>query len=462
MPEYGEPLSQREREVLELMATGLTNRQIAHELVVSVNTVKVHLRNIFIKLGTESRTEATLVAIREGWVSVPTEEKATAAPAPGTTAMPPADVTVEAPPTLQQTEDQVQILPPLPWPKRLALIGSLLLVALVSAVTWPQSQTSAVPPGPDTDNIVSGGNNVGVLSEDSNWRPLAPMTTARSRFALVATPDGGLLAIGGETNGGTTGVVERYDPETDQWTLLTTSKPTRVSNIGAAAIGAWVYVPGGLTAEGEPTAVVEAYDPTREAWHEVAPLPHPLSAYALAVYTGRVYLFGGRDDRGYANTTYVYDPGQDTWREGKAMPTRRAYGAAATLGSRIFVIGGYDGQREQTTCEVYSPETDAWESCEPLTQGRGGLGLAGAANRLFAIGGGWSNYLGFSEKYSLGTTDANWVPFETPVSRQWRNLALAFTPDKFYVAGGWNGDYLNGAWEYVVLPWRIYLPAASP
>lgn len=51
-------LSEREAEVLELVAAGMTNTQIAHKLKVSDNTVKFHLQNIYQKLGVGNRTEA--------------------------------------------------------------------------------------------------------------------------------------------------------------------------------------------------------------------------------------------------------------------------------------------------------------------------------------------------------------------------------------------------------------------
>jgi two-component system, NarL family, response regulator YdfI len=59
-------LSQRERQVLELMGQGATNREIAVELRIAERTVKAHITNVFNKLGVNSRTEAVAVAIRDG------------------------------------------------------------------------------------------------------------------------------------------------------------------------------------------------------------------------------------------------------------------------------------------------------------------------------------------------------------------------------------------------------------
>jgi len=57
-------LSEREREVLYLMSNGLTNKQIADQLVVSVNTIKKHTQNIFAKLNVESRAAAVAQAFK--------------------------------------------------------------------------------------------------------------------------------------------------------------------------------------------------------------------------------------------------------------------------------------------------------------------------------------------------------------------------------------------------------------
>ena len=59
-------LSQREVEVLHLLAVGKSNREIADALCISLNTVATHVRNILTKTGTANRTEAAAYALRRG------------------------------------------------------------------------------------------------------------------------------------------------------------------------------------------------------------------------------------------------------------------------------------------------------------------------------------------------------------------------------------------------------------
>lgn len=62
-----EQLSEREVEILRLLAQGLTNKGIAQTLFLSVRTIEAHLRSIFAKLGVGSRTEAALWAVKRGY-----------------------------------------------------------------------------------------------------------------------------------------------------------------------------------------------------------------------------------------------------------------------------------------------------------------------------------------------------------------------------------------------------------
>jgi DNA-binding NarL/FixJ family response regulator len=67
--EPGVSLTEREREVLNLLAKGLTNKDIAQSLILSVRTVEAHLHNIYGKLDVASRTEAALWAVNHGYGS---------------------------------------------------------------------------------------------------------------------------------------------------------------------------------------------------------------------------------------------------------------------------------------------------------------------------------------------------------------------------------------------------------
>ena len=69
-PDLVEPLAVREQEVLEQMAAGLSNRQIAHALGISEHTVKFHVSAILGKLGVATRSAAIRHGMRQGLVTL--------------------------------------------------------------------------------------------------------------------------------------------------------------------------------------------------------------------------------------------------------------------------------------------------------------------------------------------------------------------------------------------------------
>jgi NarL family two-component system response regulator YdfI len=65
---FTQPLTNREREVLQMLATGLGNKEIAARLVISDHTAKFHVASILGKLGASTRTEAVAIGIRHGLI----------------------------------------------------------------------------------------------------------------------------------------------------------------------------------------------------------------------------------------------------------------------------------------------------------------------------------------------------------------------------------------------------------
>ncbi|MDY7075686.1 MAG: kelch repeat-containing protein [Chloroflexota bacterium] len=442
MAEYGEHLTEREKELMQLVATGVTNRQVAQQLSISVNTVKVHLRNIYAKLGAESRTEATMIAVREGWVTVSSAGEAPRDASGGITAGQP-----QVPP--------VVLGPPLPLFKRVALIAALPLVVAMVTVTRPRNIPRAdTAPGLPSVQMSEQSPSPMEESKEFPWHEQAQMPTRRAYLAL-AVVRGHLFAIAGQTLEGTTSSVEIYDPESDIW-IRGSDKPTPATYVSAAAIGADVYVPGGCDAQGRPMQEVEVYDTSADSWRTVRPLPEPRCAYALATLNEILFLFGGWDGERYVATVYIYNPQTDTWTEGTSMGTERGFAAATSLSGRIYVVGGHDGDRELTTCTAYDPSTETWEECAPLTVGRGELGLVNLGGQLYAIGGGgWTSYLGFNERYNPNN-DA-WSTIETPLVGEWRSPGVAAFDTSIYAIGGWSGDYLSLNQAYDPFPFRVFI-----
>lgn len=317
------PLSGREREILQLVAEGLTNREIAQRLSISPNTVKVHLSNIFEKAGVASRTEATLYAIEHRIVEVPGGE--TVQPA--------------------SKETLWTYISDHPW---VGLISVLLIVTMFSTILitiFNSSQSEEIDP-----------------ATLNRWQELTPMPEARVGLTAVAY-DNQIYAIAGEGKEGVSGSVFRYDIAEDSWKRLL-DKPTPVTDVGGVLIGEEIYIPGGLGADGSPVDVLEIYDPRHNTWSTGAPLPEPLSAYAIADFEGKLYLFGGWDGKNAVGDVWVYDPAEDVWLDRGTLGINLMGSIAVPLTDNVVLLGGQNESGDFTDIISYYPSR--YESNEEL------------------------------------------------------------------------------------------------
>lgn len=365
MPDQQE-LSERELEILKLVATGVSNKEIAQRLYISTNTVKVHLKNIFAKIGAVSRTEAAMYAVKIGLVQgiTPMKEEVEVS------ALQPVE-------TIEEKSNNIR-----GWVNWVMLAGFIILVIVFGGTyTWQQSRalsataTSVIAPTP---------------SPFPRWREKAPMLTARKSMAVVAY-ENQIYAMGGETETGVSDVVEKYDLVSDTWTKLS-PMPVPLMEINSVVIGGLIYVPGGKTLENKLSDTLYVYDPREDQWNKLAPLPKLLCGYALVAYEGRMYLFGGWDGKNVVNTVIEYNPIADEWQDQTSMPTARAYAGAAIAGGKIYVVGGYDGENALDTNEEYSPDLDneenqPWVERAPLPQARYGMGVTSMADIVYVVGG---------------------------------------------------------------------------
>ncbi len=434
------PLSEREREVLALVATGLSNQEIARELVISVNTVKVHVRSIFEKLGVQSRTEATLMAIRMGLVAVP-----------GTSVAPvQQSITITEPP-----REQIAVLPirssVTMWQRLFALGAMLLVIVLVVLPATGTGRSETEIANPISDRPEASASRVSTFT--SRWIEHADLPLARTRLGLAAY-GGTLYAIGGNYEGGITGQVDMYIPSRDRW-VTRANKRTPVSNISAVTIGDLIYVPGGCDASDTALDKLEVYNPKGDTWTEAAPMPIAVCGYALTVLNEHLYVIGGWDGERFVPSVQEYDPAQDAWRLRAELPYPCGFAVAGTIGETIYVVGGYDGVHEISEALAYDPQRDRWSRRAPMKVGRAGAGGAVVGAELYVIGGGWLSPVVTNEKYNPETD--TWSTFETPILGQWRNLGVAALDAEVYAVGGWNGAYMRTNRSYRAL-FRVILP----
>lgn len=444
MPELGDPLSEREIEVLQCVVGGASNKEIAATLVISQNTVKVHLRNIFMKLGASSRTEATTLALQQGLVTIPGSEAAAVSETAPTDVDPAPDTAVVQPASRRPFNRQAYLL-----------LAILIVSGLAAGLIGLRAFSPGADPMPEPFEEEAVGN--------THWLRSRPLPGGRASMAVAAVGLN-LYLIGGETADGVVASVNAFDTTEYVWREVA-AKPTAVADASAAVLFGEIYVPGGRMADGQPTNVVEAYSPANNAWRPIAALPQPIAG-GLALSDGSfLYLFGGWNGERYLDTSYVYDPGTDSWRPLTSMPLSLAFAAGGALTGKLFVAGGYDGQSELQTCLSYESSAEEWATCPDMLLPRGGAAAAVLVNKLYVIGGGLldGNRVAFSEFYDVNSS--TWQVVNTPMLAEdptWANLGVASVEVRIYALGGRrNGELSDNNLVYAPLVYQTFIPAAA-
>ena len=487
MPELGEPISERELDVLHCLAEGASNREIARQLSISPNTVKVHLRNIYTKLGVSSRTEATTVALQKGVLTIPGVEAEEPA-----TGEEPEDEEEPASATSVERIDEGEIAgnevsvgvagdvrevdgrsTAASWladaNQRVLFLGGiatavlLLLAVLVVGQLLGEDAAEATRPSA----IVSpaeGEDGTAALVETEigdNWLAARPLPAPRAHMAVVNVGLE-LYSIGGETADGVVNTVAVYDTQQRQWSERA-PKISGVADATAAVLAGEIYVVGGRLEDGRPTTIVEAYSPLNDGWRPVAPLPRAITGALALVTGGQLYLFGGQEGDEVLDGAYVYDPAADSWETLPEMRQARVFAAGGVLGSDLYVVGGSDGERALATCERFDPVEEAWSSCPDMIEARAGAGAAVVLSKLYVIGGGVHGDVRFSEVYD--PENESWTEVATPMLAEasvWPHLGVSNVETRIYALGGLRDGSLSGElFVYAPLVYQFFIPAAS-
>lgn len=427
-----EPLSEREIEILRLVATGASNKEIAQALSISPNTVKVHLRNIFAKIGVVSRTEATLYAIRNG-ITPPGFSLPESTPAEE-------EVPPESPLQVAALTQEAEV--PLPARRALnrwALAGAALLILLLAgALVWNLTRPAASTPTPasvQTTPVVP-----------PRWAVLKELPEARAGMAAIAFNER-LYLFGGETETGISNDTLAYDPATDTWQALS-GKPTAVSQIAAARLGEQIYLPGGMTAARRPISALEVYSPLTDSWQSRAPLPQALAGYALTAFEGNLYLFGGWDGKTPSSAVYAYDPETNRWEERTPLPSPRVFAAAIAVEGRILLFGGSDGSQPLDEVWAYHPARESgsgtvWEALPAMPAPRAQMSAVGLINSIYLLGGISSNDEGNLPNWVFTPADGLWQALE-PAPAPLGEQGVAVTYGNYlHIFGGKSGQTLQ-------------------
>ncbi len=293
-------LSERELQILLLVAQGLSNRQIAGQLDISDNTVKVHVRNIFVKINVASRTEASLYAVRHGLLLV---ENQPVAPAP----------IIEPPPPLMVPADTMRpvLVPRWGW---LLAAGIVVLIGGGGLVWWT-TQTPVTP----------------VIRQQSS----APTRWARLPALPNPQPDQQLVVYAGQLytfTGNHSAQWLQFDGVTRTWIVLADLPFVVPTGAKAWADGAGLWVVGSDDGRG-----VWRWD--GKSWQVQPMLPAGVTVAGVVRVDGSLLVLGQTKTAATMLTTWTLAPQDQSWQPGIDFAPALANPQLVVLEGVVYLFG---------------------------------------------------------------------------------------------------------------------------
>ena len=402
-PTSGRDLTPREREVLAMVAAGLTNREIGEALFISESTAGVHVSHLMAKLGVSSRTEAAAWAYQAGVVQ--------AAPGSMVYEGPPGDAAGSQPEPragwfgrlrdrLRQPDGRVA----------LAIAGVVVLAAITvglaiavlngkqpgvgdlsSASASPNLDASAPasaetsPSGtaepslsPSIEASPTPGNATPtpIPLPSGTWSVTGSMSVNRSNATTTLLRDGTVLVAGGGQVGPerARSSAELYHPTTGEWTTTGDMSEGRAGHTATLLDDGTVLVAGGEFIGPESTyrATAEIFDPKTGTWHPTSPMNAVHYGHtATLLADGTVLIAGGISfDIGadptagghYTTVAEIYDPRDSTWTSVASMADGRSEHTATRLkDGTVLVAGGYRTNGTSIGVAVlFHPDSRTW------------------------------------------------------------------------------------------------------
>lgn len=450
------PLSEREIEVLRQLALGASNNEIANTLVISPNTVKVHIRNIYAKLGVLSRAEATLEAVRRGLIevlntpnpvpepeSIPESEPLVVIPIDEPIAPEPMPIpsTTPAPdpitPVITQPTNQITI----PRAYALAILGVLFgLIVAVVAIGWFVVRGNITPTTQPATTLVS---NV--------WQPLTALPEPTYQHAGVFLADS-LIVIGGNTDTGVVAHTRQLNLATGAWHELA-AKPTAVASSGAVQIAGQIYVAGGRDKNGAASNILEIFDLAQNRWQTGPAMPAPRANAMIAAIDGKVYVFGGENEGIIADTSFMYSPDTQSWSQGPAMPLPLRDAAIAQSGGDVVLIGGQTSTGP--SLGTWRLQTGTWQKLTDLPAPRIDAGAVYITNQVYLVGG------AEGDQAILVLQNNIWNATDLRTGHAVSEHLVLSNARDIYSIGGWNGTNAlaeTRSWTPIT---NIFLPSVG-